>query len=151
MRSARGPTAKEREDHELTHMPYCGRCETCVRTRGLNGQHRSSVHETIEDASGEIVSKVPVLAADYAHPFGRSGSPHLIMIEEKTGAMAATRTDTKGPGCQWAVPKVARFADDIGLNDIVFKSDGEVSILAVGNALRRERGGRTIRVVPGDR
>ena len=34
------PSQKERDRHELTHMPYQPWCSTCVASRGLDDQHR---------------------------------------------------------------------------------------------------------------
>ena len=36
----KGPSALEREKHNLTHMPYRAWCRFCVRARGRNRQHR---------------------------------------------------------------------------------------------------------------
>ena len=37
------PTRKEREEHELTHMPFRSWCEDCVQSRARNAHHRTKV------------------------------------------------------------------------------------------------------------
>ena len=39
-RSPKDPTKKEREEHELTHMPFRSWCEDCVKSRARNAHHR---------------------------------------------------------------------------------------------------------------
>ena len=34
------PTKAEREEHERSHLPYRGWCETCVRARGVATAHK---------------------------------------------------------------------------------------------------------------
>ena len=39
------PTAAERAEHELTHIPYRSWCSCCVRGRGEQADHRASKSE----------------------------------------------------------------------------------------------------------
>ena len=39
-KSPKDPTKKEREEHELTHMPFRSWCEDCVKSRARNAHHR---------------------------------------------------------------------------------------------------------------
>ena len=49
---------REREEHELTHLPYRNWCEHCVRGRGRNMAHAAIKNRSLEDA-------VPRVALDY--------------------------------------------------------------------------------------
>ena len=39
VRAPGDPTEAEREEHEITHVPYRSWCEHCVKSRGEDGQH----------------------------------------------------------------------------------------------------------------
>ena len=39
-KSPKDPTRKEREEHELTRMPFRSWCEDCVKSRARNVHHR---------------------------------------------------------------------------------------------------------------
>ena len=39
-KSPKDPTRKEREEHELTHMPFRSWCEDCVTSKARNAHHR---------------------------------------------------------------------------------------------------------------
>ena len=38
--SPKGPTKRQREEHERTHTPYKSWCEDCVKSRARNAPHR---------------------------------------------------------------------------------------------------------------
>ena len=67
--------------------------------------------------------------------------PDLVVKDGPSGAVGATRADQKGPGCIWIVSRVKRFVEDCGRADIVFKTDGETSLVAVCTELRHARPG----------
>ena len=48
------PTAEEREDHNVDHLPYRCWCEACVKGRGVGEHHRSGA-----------ASSIPVIGFDY--------------------------------------------------------------------------------------
>ena len=48
------PTAEEREDHNVDHLPYRCWCEACVKGCGVGEHHKSGV-----------ASSIPVIAFDY--------------------------------------------------------------------------------------
>ena len=45
------PSRREREEHELTHIPYRSWCRHCVRGRGKNEAHRRLDAEASHEAS----------------------------------------------------------------------------------------------------
>ena len=64
------PKQEEVEQHCITHLPYRGWCEDCVRGRGLARPHRSAAADAGEERS---VSKV---AMDWVHFKDSEGGSH---------------------------------------------------------------------------
>ena len=59
------PSIKDREGHELTHLPTQAWCSVCVRTKGTDGRDfRRPAGQRAED---EGVDHVPVILFDYAY------------------------------------------------------------------------------------
>ena len=52
------PTAREREEHEATHMPFRDRCVHCMLGRGRSHHH-------VSKKRSEDLSRVPIVAMDY--------------------------------------------------------------------------------------
>ena len=81
-RAPKGPTQKERAEHEATHIPYRDWCRHCVRGRATNKPHRSKPGEE-EDAQGR---KVPRISMDYFFMSQEGGKaaeyPMIVMIDE---------------------------------------------------------------------
>ena len=63
----RGPTLREREEHNLTHLPYRSWCPACVAGRG-----RGPAHTTAKEDSGE--EKPPTVCIDFFYPAAGAGS-----------------------------------------------------------------------------
>ena len=59
-KSPKDPTRKEREEYELTHMPFRSWCEDCVKPRARNAHHRKKAPA---DPLEEV--KVPRVHMDY--------------------------------------------------------------------------------------
>ena len=53
------PSAKERAIHDLTHLPYRGWCEHCVKARRPKTHHRAK--------SPSSQRTIPLLVAEYCH------------------------------------------------------------------------------------
>ena len=59
------PSAKEREGHELTHVPSQSWCSVCARATGVDARHlRRLAGERAEDQG---VDHLPVIQFDYVH------------------------------------------------------------------------------------
>ena len=49
-KSPMDPTARQRDEHERTHMPYRSWCEDCVRARARNApQHKRAAEDPLEE------------------------------------------------------------------------------------------------------
>lgn len=91
---AKAPTAEEKRNHELTHIPYAPWCECCVKHRARQDQHRRS---------GGAREAGPAISFDFAYTrpsgIGPLGEP------EEDGAQEGVADDESG----WllCVPKQA--------------------------------------------
>ena len=69
------PSDKDREAHELTHLPTQPWCSVCGRAKGVNERHLR--RPAGERAEAQGVDHMPVIQFDYAY---------LSSVNEKTGA-----------------------------------------------------------------
>ena len=59
------PSKREREEHEILHMPYRSWCDCCVRGRGVDSPHQAG------RVSEELIDKdKPHISMDYEFPGG---------------------------------------------------------------------------------
>ena len=150
-RAPKGPTKKEREEHEATHIPYRDWCKHCVRGRAPNRQHSS---KTKEDEETEQ-RKVPRISMDYffmAQDGERAAEyPMIVMIDESTDNRYMRAVGKKGLGdnsdMEWLIVDMNEELKSWGYTggsyeELIFKSDGERSIKAVRDALGKFHGGK---------
>ena len=86
------PSAEERREHELTHLPYRSWCKHCVGGRGKEAPHKK------QDGQGEL----PELHLDYAF-MGNEGEAGktitmLVARERRTRMTMATAVPSKSTG-----------------------------------------------------
>ena len=98
-RVPKGPTQREREEHEATHIPYRSWCKHCVRGRAPNRPHRAAPKEEDEE---ERERRVPRISMDYFF-MGQEGEkasecPMLVMVDESTGNCYMRAVGRKGLG-----------------------------------------------------
>ena len=146
MRDPGQPTAREREEHELTHLPSRPWCKWCCFGRGQHDQHRLVVRQ---DEPEEMA--IPVISLDYCF-MGNSrtraaDNPILVAFDNRTNAMAAWQVFQKG-AIGWVGQQVKRFIDSLGYGRIrvTIKSDGERSITSLKNMVAAIRDGPTVMV-----
>ena len=144
-RAPNGPTRLEREDHEVTHLPFRSWCEFCVKGRGISTPHRVSEEEKTHKK----------VAIDYFY-FSRNeglgeGKPHLVMKDERTGNVWMRVADQKGLNEDGTDEWLARDAvkelkawgyPGGGDNEVILKSDGEPAILKMKGAIASLLGGK---------
>jgi hypothetical protein len=148
----KGPTRKEREEHEATHMPYRAWCQHCIRGRGRNKPHKRKTKEAEDEEK-----KVPRVSMDYffmsQDEEKASENPLLLMVDESTGLRYMRAVGRKGTGdgkeMEWLIKDLHEELKDWGHpggegNELILKSDGEPAIVAVREALGRYHGGKVL-------
>ena len=145
-RAPKGPTQRERAEHEATHIPYRDWRRHCVRGRANNRPHRNKLVEE-EDTQRR---KVPRISMDYFFMSQEGGKaaeyPMLVMIDESTDNRYMRAAGRKGLGEGSSMERlIADMSEELkswghigGPNEeLIFKSDGEPSARAVRGALSR--------------
>ena len=92
LRQPSEPTAIERANHELTHVPYREWCGACVKGRGPTQGHRAQEH------AGH-----PVIQLDYYFPLGNDTLKGLSAVDRTTGYGTSTLVRYKGGTDKYAV------------------------------------------------
>ena len=151
-RAPKGPTKKEREEHEATHIPYRDWCSHCVRGRAPNRPHRRA---DAAQAKDEESRRVPRISMDYffmAQEGERASEyPMIVMVDEGTGNKYMRAVAKKGLGegkeMEWLIKDMDEELKSWGHSggeesELILKSDGEPSVKAVRDALGRYHGGR---------
>ncbi len=142
-KSPKDPTRKEKEEHELTHMPFRSWCEDCVKSRARNAHHRKKL---APDPLEEV--KVAREHMDYffmsSEYESASSKPLFVMAAEKSGARYARAAGKKGLGVademDWLIQDIGNTLKSWGHaggagGHLILKSDGEPALMAVKNAV----------------
>ena len=139
------PTAQERAEHELTHLPYRSWCPTCVQNKGRADNHPRQ-H-----------SKQPVVQFDFCF-FKTLGeketTPILTGIDVETGMSMAVLVNSKTADFQYHVQCIQTFLMECGrvqavLNSTILQSDQEDHLIALLRATAAKMGGNiTVRQAP---
>ena len=155
---------KERDEHELTHLPYRSWCAHCVRGRG-----RSMAHKQLEAQDRETI--VPRVSLDYFFLTNRDGDknkkvkeeeekhlhPMLVMKDETTGERYARMVEHKGlhegDESAWVVSDIIAELRSWGhqggeAGHLIIKCDGENAILTVIEEVAKRLGGKVITEKP---
>lgn len=122
--SPKGMTMKQREIHDLTHLPYDPSCEICVSCRRPNTQHR-----TVSNPE----RSVPLLVADYAFPkHSEDAEPLTVLVVRvfpyKLFMCCAVSAKGRDP---MVIDRLARFIKECGLTQFTYRSDREPAIMAM--------------------
>ena len=149
-------TRREREEHELTHLPYRSWCPHCVRGRGRNCPH----HQGVKDKHDKE-AMVPRVALDYfflnEEDKVKETNPMMVMKEEASGEAYARMVEHKGlregEDGTWIVSDILAELRSWGHRGgegghLILKSDGESSIVAVVDEVARRLGGKVITEKP---
>ena len=146
MRDPGQPTAREREEHEITHLPPRPWCKWCCFGRGQHDHHRTVMRQ---DGPEEIA--IPSISLDYCFMGSRhtkaSDNPIVVAFDNRTNAMAAWQVFEKG-SVIWVAREVNAFIKSLGYDQmrITLKSDGERSITSLKNLVAGMREAPTVSV-----
>ena len=125
------PTKAERLAHAVCHYPYRSWCVDCVRGRGVESPHASTVDKD-EDAA-------PLFSGDYGFiSEGTQGSSSsssegvrnvtiLALVDGKTNSGQALEVPHKGAAHPWIARKIADWINALGYNRVRFRNDQEKS------------------------
>ena len=150
LRDPGSPSKADREEHDLTHLPYRPWCDACVR-----GRAKDKMSLRLTEAYSH--SCVPRVRMDYCYltektadeatgetdqdPGAGDSATVLVVQESVCRSVWAYAVDRKGATEEWVVSQVAEDLDTVGLrNDrVIIKSDQEVSIIDVARAVAEVR------------
>ena len=135
----REPTAEERREHELTHVPYRNWCEHCVKGRGKE----EACRKRAEEESG-----VPEIHMDYMFMGEEHGDRTLAILvarERNSKAIFSTVVPRRTTG-EWTSRRLMAWTREIGIEftDLVVRTDNEpalVSLVETWSSLRAVKGG----------
>ena len=144
-KAPRKPTQQEVEAHMVTHIPFRSWCEHCVR-----GKSKGRPHPRNTDSEKTI----PTLTIDYMfmHEYQgeteEKGMPVLVTKDVNDGGrgtgMITARVVPRKGAQQYAVKGLASDIAMLGHQELILKSDGEPSIVALKEAAKMERGERIV-------
>ena len=121
------PTAQERLEHEITHLPYRSWCPVCVHAKGRSDNHPKQHNKT------------PVIQCDitYYKAIGeQTTSPIFTAIDVETGMCMAAQIEDKTQSMQYLSTCFQQFLMECGrthavLNNTVKQSDNEDFLIAL--------------------
>ena len=107
------PTPQEREEHNLTHLPYRSWCRHCVRGRGKSEAHR--------ELEAEKQHSVPHVSFDYCF-LGQNEekcSPVLVTRDHSTRFAFSQVVPCKGTGHNYCSVQTLSNIEQLGHSKIV--------------------------------
>ena len=132
------PTAQERAEHELTHLPFRSWCKTCVMSKSR------------QDHSKKVRLKQPVLQCDYSFfkdPKVEGSVTILNVRDVMSGLALACVVPNKGRSV-YAEGELRRFILETGRTFGVLQADPETSLVALAETVTSELGGLSLRKSP---
>ena len=134
------PTPAEVAAHCVTHRPYRRWCRICVEAWGKEDPHKRA-------GEGEKEG-MPEIGLDYYYlgdPEDEEGQVTVMAMKDRvTGNLWGNVCEKKGPGDRWILDKLNRNICTLGRHNIVLKTDGEPSIVAMQAKIAEKREGFTI-------
>ena len=122
----KGPTEKEREEHDRYHVPFRSWCEICVQAKKKN-----TPHFAVKDKR-----TYPVISFDYT--FYSNKSAVIVMKDTNFGGVWALVVVRKGNGGEYAAIRIADIISKLGYPRVVLKCDQEPAIVDVSKEVRKE-------------
>ena len=132
------PTAQERAEHELTHLPFRSWCKACVMSKSR------------QDHSKKVRLKQPVLQCDYSffNDPKVEGSVTILNVRDVMSGLAlACVVPNKGRSV-YAEGELRRFILETGRTFGVLQADPEPSLVALAETVTSELGGLALRKSP---
>ena len=131
------PTRAEREEHEVSHLPYRSWCRICVMGKGKEDAHRHGGHE----------SDITTVHMDYGFLGGKESEeakliPMIVAKDADTKTYLGAVVPKKGSTGEYATKRVLAFLKELGVESmpVVFKTDQEPAIIALVDDIIARRG-----------
>ena len=131
------PTQSEREQHNLTHLPFRDWCEDCIKGKANERNFTSVEHKP---------NFLPCFHADYM--FMGEGetdgtTPILTLKDDEQYSVFANVVPNKGVN-DFTQNQLLEDIDTTGITDLIFKTDSESPIVAVQDVIKASRSHKTI-------
>ena len=138
--TVRAPTLKEREEHNVTHLPYRSWCRVCVAARAVDDAHR---HRRPDEVADEAAGEIPKVYFDYGFFRTRVASPQLpflVMTCKKTGMRRAVTAPDRTGRNQGLINVIEQYLREMGHHGpVVLRSDGEHGLGALLQSVAESR------------
>lgn len=133
------PSAREIEEHNITHISYRAWCPACVMEHCKNDPHKRTGRE----------SNIPIVSIDYTymtrdkmrdqqkHHDDPKNMPTLHMHDRQSRMLKSEIVPAKGAN-QHAADALRRFIEELGYKEVIIKSDQENAILSLNAKVVRE-------------
>ena len=111
---------------------------------------KEDAHAKVDHEEDDRKIGLPTVSMDYTESrAGGSGDDKkvvrtVVMKDETSGAVVSHRILPKGPSDTWLMKRLVRDIKEWGRGEIVLKTDGGASMLAVQDAIQQLRGRRTV-------
>ena len=133
------PTAQQRAEHNVNHLPYRAWCTWCVQGKAPNCAHRR-----VNRSEEAVDLSIPRVSMDYmfiSNTATDKMTPILVVKDWRNKAIFAHAVPRKGGGDKWIVKRLVEDLDGLGYGGmkISIRSDQEVGIVDLKNQVRRER------------
>ena len=131
------PSDKDREAHELTHLPTQQWCSVCVRAKGVDERHLR--RPAGERAEAQEVDHMPVIQFDYAYLSSVNEKGEQVrmrtILDTSTGYGTACVIDVKGGGDKYAISSAVSFLKELGFTRFRCRTNPEPAIKAMVDAV----------------
>ena len=127
------PSAREIQDHMISHMPYRSWC-----VHGVRGRGRAKPHHRLAADEDEKSRRRSWIHMDYFYLSKKEEEalPLLAILDEKTQRVFSLSMPCKGVGHQHNVAVVVKLLRCLGAQDGLLKT--EASIVALRNAVQEK-------------
>ena len=129
------PSAREIEQHNMTHLPFRAWCSTCVAGRAKEDPHRKVAAEVKELG-------VPIVSSDFCFP-GQQGEDNAIVLVTREHLSRSTFAHVvKSKSCvedPWMVETTVKDIESMGLRTIIYRTDNEPAALELQEKVKNMR------------
>ena len=144
----RTPTKAEREEHDVSHVPYHPWCRLCVMGRGLERRHLTQSGDRDDDMTDPECLLTTVFSAE------TQSTPLSVAKDRRTGMTFAAAVSMKGGGDPHSARLLVKWIDGLGCQEVTVTTDGEPSLCELIRRVRelRAEGTTTVDEIspPGD-